>query len=744
MKYNIIFSTVCACLGWTVHAQPLHLQPTPQKVILDGNKTALPTVYDADIAESCLDAADTASWLPTIEKGKAQFRIAIGTRMDKKLKAYKKLIPQNPEGYYLSVTPHEIVVAGNDERGTYYGIQTLKQLLAGDSIYTATVTDYPDLPYRGVVEGFYGAPWSHAARLRQLVFYGRNKLNTYIYGPKDDPYHSSPNWRKPYPPTEAAQLKELVETAHRNHVDFVWAIHPGKDIRWNEADRDALMSKFESMYQLGVRAFAVFFDDISGEGTRADRQAELLNYIDDHFVKVKKDVKPLVMCPTEYNKSWSNVKGGYLTTLGERLNPTIEIMWTGDRVIACIDKPTMEWINPLLKRRAYIWWNFPVSDYVRDHLLLGPVYGNATDIATDMSGFVANPMEHAEASKIALYSVADYTWNLSDYESDASWRRALADLMPQAYEHLQVFASHSSDLGPNGHGFRRDESVALQPLQKAIEANVTQKHWDIDLAPLADELKRIVVASDMLQTNTEAQFFVAEARPWLKQFKLLGEYGLAVCDMYNTSLAAQKRSENAVKLKRDFENHYHHARALQQLMFECDATENQNPYQPGVKIGTLVLQPTIDLLFSTATELYNQTSGRKLDSRSNYSPCKLNSDVPQLANQPVSVHRGSINVSPSNEVIKWPAGAAINLTFERPLQLQQLTADFGTPGVSDKFSCEASTDGHTWIPVTLTQADGKTIITCMLPDGEIHRLRLTNRSDEEVQVYFKRFSFKMK
>lgn len=40
-------------------------------------------------------------------------------------------------------------------------------------------------------------------------------MNTYIYGPKDDPYHSSPNWRKPYPEKEAAQIKDLVEGSRR-------------------------------------------------------------------------------------------------------------------------------------------------------------------------------------------------------------------------------------------------------------------------------------------------------------------------------------------------------------------------------------------------------------------------------------------------------------------------------------------------------------------------------------------------
>ena len=220
--------------------------------------------------------------------------------------------------------------------------------------------------------------------MRQLRFYGENKLNTYIYGPKDDPFHSSPNWRKPYPAKEAARLAELVKVANENEVDFVWAIHPGLDIRWETSDRDSLMAKFEHMYDLGVRSFAVFFDDISGEGAKADRQVELLNYIDDHFVQVKPDVTPLIVCPTEYNKGWARPESGYLATIGEKLNPSVEVMWTGDRVISEITKEGVEWIREQIKRPSYIWWNFPVSDYVRDHLLLGEVYGIGKDIM--MSG----------------------------------------------------------------------------------------------------------------------------------------------------------------------------------------------------------------------------------------------------------------------------------------------------------------------------------------------------------------------
>ena len=51
------------------------------------------------------------------------------------------------------------------------------------------ITDYPTVSARGIIEGFYGTTWTHKDRLDQIKFYGKNKLNTYIYAPKDDPYH---------------------------------------------------------------------------------------------------------------------------------------------------------------------------------------------------------------------------------------------------------------------------------------------------------------------------------------------------------------------------------------------------------------------------------------------------------------------------------------------------------------------------------------------------------------------------
>ena len=58
-----------------------------------------------------------------------------------------------------------------------------------------------------------------------------------------------------------------------------------------------------------------------------------------------------------------------------------------------------------------------------------------------------------------------------------------------------------------------------------------------------------------------------------------------------------------------------HAQALQTLMYEVDATYNQNPYQPGVKSGSKYLLPTFNSLFETSTQRYNKAAGTTLDSR---------------------------------------------------------------------------------------------------------------------------------
>lgn len=739
MKKRYWLGLTLLMAGWLpAAAQVAYINPVPQSVSVGADGCFdVPARWNLvstapDYVNSVLNRLATAD-------AEAGFKVVVGKKGDKNVRKYAKRIPAQAEGYYLHVGKDGIVIAGRDERGTFYGVKSLEAMISGGRLESCDISDYPDVAWRGVVEGFYGTPWSHEARLRQLDFYGQNKLNVYLYGPKDDPYHSVPRWREPYPAQEAAQLKQLVEAAHRNGVVFYWAIHPGQDIKWNEDDRNKLVQKFEWMYDLGVRAFAVFFDDISGEGTRADKQAELLNYLDDHFVKVKKDVAPLVMCPTEYNRAWSNDKRGYLRTLGKQLNPGIQIMWTGNSVVHCIDKPSLEWVNSRISRKAYIWWNYPVTDYVRDHLPLGPVYGNGLDIAHDVSAFVSNPMEHAEASKVALYSIADYTWNMEQYDSLKSWRRALSNLLPQQGAQFEVIARNCADLGPNGHGFRRDESVALLPVTQRLTEAGAQAAAD-DLQAFAAENKAIYRAANILLNDAENKPLTDEMRPWLQQASLVAQYGLVTVDMLQWV-----QQHGATADGSEFQALYDCAASLQRQMYDHGTEAGRRLGSPGVKYADKVMLPAANALYGAAVKRFNADHGTQLNAVATYTPYKLHSGVAQLKLQPIHVQGQRVNVAPSNEVITWRPDDYLMVEMLQPTTLTGLDFDFGTPDVAAKFKLEISTDGKQWQPIGLQQPEGNVVRAASDMNGkQVKYVRLTCTASGELQLYFRSFRFTVK
>ena len=430
--------------------------------------------------------------------------------------------------YRLRISAKGIDIVGYDDRGAFYALQTLRQIVespdaADGRIPFAEIVDRPDLPRRGVVEGFYGTPWSHEVRLSLIDFYGRNKLNCYLYGPKDDPYHSCPDWRLPYPEREARNIGELVEACRRNRVDFVWAIHPGQDIRWNEEDYANLVRKFEHMYDLGVRSFAIFFDDISGEGTNPTRQTELLNRLHREFVLAKGDVEPLVVCPTDYSKLWANpTPQSSLAIYGRTLDPSVAVFWTGDVVCSDLTPETLGWVNSRIERPALYWWNFPVTDYVRHIVMLGPTYGLDTSLSeADLCGLVSNPMEHGEASKLALYGVADYAWNIAAYDPIDNWERGLAEAVPAATEAYRTFAIHSCDTET---GYRRAESWETETFR-------LDEYTEERAEALRREFERIERVPAELERAGTDEALLRELRPWLAEFGKLGARGVRTLDL---------------------------------------------------------------------------------------------------------------------------------------------------------------------------------------------------------------------
>jgi hyaluronoglucosaminidase len=240
MNFKKIFFAVamlCGMASYTAtYAQKTDIYPVPQSV-----QWSEETAFGNDVAytitgEATADADAVNAFKKNFKTENGTIEVIMGERGDEAVAAYESRIPAKAEGYYLEVSANKVVIAGNDGSGTYYGVQTFTQMASQPNVMCATITDYPSVPQRGLVEGYYGNPYSEADRMGLLKMFGEMKMNVYIYGPKDDAYHKS-KWREEYPTELGKKITEYVNVAKANKIEFMWAIHPGEDIQWNATDR---------------------------------------------------------------------------------------------------------------------------------------------------------------------------------------------------------------------------------------------------------------------------------------------------------------------------------------------------------------------------------------------------------------------------------------------------------------------------------------------------------------------------
>ena len=352
--------------------------------------------------------------------------------------------------------------------------------------FRATVSASP-IPLRGVVEGFYGHPWTQAERLDMIRFCSRHGMNAYLYAPKDDPYHRK-DWRKPYPAKKLAELGELAKVAREQNVRFIFAVSPGLDLRFTgkeaEADRQAMLQKMESIYRLGVRDFAIFFDDIEHED--AIRQAEFLNWLQEAFIETHADASPLLTVPTEYSLDKMMEGDGrvhsYTEDFYRYLNQKILVLYTGNRVVgpSLSDEDYSRAVG-ICNRSLGIWWNYPVTDFKIEKLALGPIEN--LPVNAEIPALFYNPMEYPELSKITLATGADYARDPANYHADASWRRAIQEQYGELSDDMHAFAKQSTHLENHWANAGRQDGEHLRQAMDAFWESWpyypdAMQHWE--------------------------------------------------------------------------------------------------------------------------------------------------------------------------------------------------------------------------------------------------------------------------
>ncbi|MBQ7379548.1 MAG: beta-N-acetylglucosaminidase domain-containing protein [Clostridia bacterium] len=437
------------------------------------------------------------------------------------------------EAYVLTITDKGISIEAQTDRGVHYAFMTLLQLVQSNGSFPfVTVKDAPRNSLRGVIEGFYGTAWSHEYRKDLFAFMGQNKMNAYIYAPKDDAKHRV-QWRVLYTGAELERMTDLINTANENYVKFIYALSPGGDINLGagyEADFEKLMAKCQQMYDLGVRDFAIFLDDIPT--LDAEGHGKLLSDFQTRFVETHEGVSDLIAITTEYGDPFLT---DYTNKIAPLIHKDVVLMWTGPGVIPeSITNRSLQHIIRTYDRNVLIWWNYPVNDTLANHLFMGACVNLEADLYKSIMGLTANPMNQGYASMVPLFTTGDYLWNSEAYDPERSLLAACKALMPDAHEELIDFISVTCASGIN----KNTDSVELKSLLDALKKDNTAE----TRAALKAYFEEMVRNADAICAS-ENQKMVGEIKEWVKKYRVYGEMGIIYIEMEEAYTAGKDQSE---------------------------------------------------------------------------------------------------------------------------------------------------------------------------------------------------------
>jgi hyaluronoglucosaminidase len=436
------------------------------------------------------------------------------------------------EGFSISasrsVNAVEATIGLTLEHSLRYALNALRTWLGTDEIALELI-DGPDFPVRGVVEGFYGKPWSHAQKLKGIEFFADCNMNTYFLAPKDDPLQRF-NWRSPFTAEYLEATRELIERGKLHGIDFVMCVSPGLSVEYsNEADVDSVVHRFKQLTDLGSTHFGMLWDDIAWEmqhdsdnaryASIAAAHADFTNRVWTKLIAYNEKAQ-LTVCPMHYAGRGNEP---YVVDLGRELMSRINLMWTGRSICSeYLDIADAVIFERSALRPPLYWDNFPVNDGgMQVNLYIGPVRGREKGLHKYAAGLLSNPMLQFEASQIPISTIGEYLWDTENYNPGQAWERALLQLMP-----------HEADRAALRHFLRTSMGTTVggdpaPDLRQVFRAGVSA--WRAGDMPKAAKVFRsegevIIANCKYLQdSNFSYPEIITEIQPWLVKYQAGGE-----------------------------------------------------------------------------------------------------------------------------------------------------------------------------------------------------------------------------
>ena len=285
------------------------------------------------------------------------------------------------------------------------------------------------MPDLGVIEGFYGKPWSWEEREATVRLLAPHGYGFYIYAPKADPYLRR-KWQEDHPPEIASRIAALAAACKRERVRFGAGVSPFEAYNdFNSTARAALERKLSFLDDVGVDDLAILFDDMRGDvPDLARRQIEMV-----HWALERTKAARVIVCPSYYSDDpiLDRVFGvrpkRYLEDLGSGLDPKVEIFWTGEEVISRqFSEGHLRRVGEEMRRKPFLWDNYPVNDGHRmsQYLHLRGFTGRPAAIAGSISAHAINPSLQPTLFRIPALTLAESYRRGADYSYGEAFRSA--------------------------------------------------------------------------------------------------------------------------------------------------------------------------------------------------------------------------------------------------------------------------------------------------------------------------------
>jgi len=284
-------------------------------------------------------------------------------------------------------------------------------------------------PELGIIEGFFGRPYSWDERADMVRALAPAGYGFYLYAPKADGFLRR-RWREPYPDAELQALAGFAQICRDAGVRFGVGLSPYElFLGFDAPAKDALAAKLAQLDSLGLDDLGVFFDDMKGDLPElAERQIEIV-----HWIAERTTAGRLIACPSYYtddpvlDRVFGQRPANYLEDLGAGLDPKIQLMWTGEEVCSREFSPGhLARVTEQMRRRPFLWDNYPVNDGPRmsRHLHLRAFTGRPSTIAPHIAAHGINTASQAVLSQIPALTLAESYRDGPKYQYLAAFRRA--------------------------------------------------------------------------------------------------------------------------------------------------------------------------------------------------------------------------------------------------------------------------------------------------------------------------------